>query len=203
MTSARDRRVAAASAGHTGDEEAARAALVDEDAGVRAAASGALARLGALTIDDARVLLADPAAEVRRRAAECSIQLDIDLIRLLGDPDPSVAEAAAFARGEREHDASPIPALAKMSQQHENDLCRESAVAALGALAANPDADQTAVIDALLRALDDKATIRRRAIIGLHQFTDDSAEAAVRAALDDRDRQVRALAADLLGVPPD
>jgi len=195
-----ERRVAAVTAGHTGDVDGARAALADGNASVRAAAVGALHRLGALTAEEASACMADPDAGVRKRAVESSIALDIDLSAALDDPEASVVEAAAFALGERDHDPSPIDLLARVAAQHDDELCRESAVAAIGALGANPHADHDAVIDALIAALDDRATIRRRAIIGLHQFDDPRAEASVHAALEDKDRQVRALAADLLGV---
>ncbi len=56
-------------------------------------------------------------------------------------------------------------------------------------------------LETLLDAMDDRPQIRRRALLGLHQFDDDRAADAVRAALEDRDRQVRAVAGELLGVP--
>ena len=51
--------------------------------------------------------------------------------------------------------------------------------------------------------MTEKATIRRRVVIALHQFDDERATAAVEAALEDQDRQVRGLAGELLGVAVD
>ena len=68
-------------------------------------------------------------------------------------------------------------------------------------LAAAHDAARMMALEVLLDAMDDRPQIRRRALLGLHQFDDDRAETAVRAGLQDRDRQVRAVAGELLGVP--
>jgi HEAT repeat protein len=73
-------------------------------------------------------------------------------------------------------------------------LCRESAVAALGAIG-----DPTG-LPAILAALDDKPAVRRRAAVALAAFTGPSVEAALRRCLDDRDWQVRQVAEDLLAV---
>ena len=110
---------------------------------------------------------------------------------------------AAFAIGEQE-DTSSIDLLIGIASHHADDLCRESAVAALGALSifANPD-NKSLTLLALLAAMSDKPQIRRRAILGLFQFDTEDAQDAVRAALEDNDRQVRSLAGDLLGVQVD
>ena len=101
------RRAAMVVAGHAGDVPTARTGLVDPDPAVRAAAVGALARLGALTEEVVRDALHDPSAVVRRRAALAAgaapdLEVDAALTALLDDPDPVVVEVAAFACGERE-----------------------------------------------------------------------------------------------------
>lgn len=203
-SSARDRRLQAVSAGYQDDEQEARRHLADHDGKVRAAAVGALRRLGRLEEATIRAGLSDSDPVVRCRSIEGAIEHgEIDLTALLDDPDSDVVESAAFALGERDNDPSSIAALARTAVDHDDELCRESAVAALGALGAHPAADHAKVIDTLLRSLDERPPIRRRAIIGLHQFDDPAAVAAVSAALHDRDRQVRALAGELLCVPVD
>ena len=213
------RRLEAVVAGHRGDGHAAAQFLADPDADVRAAALGALARCGELSAAHVRSALSDGAAGVRRRAVELAPP-DVDLIGLLGDPDASVVEATAAALGERDRDPAPVGELCRIARGHDDPLCRESAVAALGAIAAGLDATATGTdsapgagadtghddararsLDTLLAAMEDRPQIRRRALLGLHQFDDDRALDAVRASLDDRDRQVRAVAGELLGVP--
>ncbi len=76
-------------------------------AAVRATALSALARMGAATPADVAAALADPVAEVRRRACEVAVvHADVDLRPLLADADPMVVEAAAWALGERGEDGS-------------------------------------------------------------------------------------------------
>ncbi len=95
------RRGEASVAGHTGDEAAARAFFDDPDAGVRAAALGALVRMGAATPGDAARALSDPDARARRYACELGATLPgADFGALLSDPDETVLEAACFAAGE-------------------------------------------------------------------------------------------------------
>ncbi len=242
------RRLEAVVAGHRGDAATAARLLDDDDAAVRATALGALARCDALQVDQVRRALRDEAAVVRCRAAELAPP-EVELVGLLSDADASVVEVAAAALGERDRDATPVAELCRVARHHDEPLCRESAVAALGAIAAGLDADARAEADAdagaegdsgaapasdaalsathdagagptsdaalgathgaargmalevLLDAMDDRPQIRRRALLGLHQFDDDRAETAVRAGLEDRDRQVRAVAGELLGVP--
>ena len=210
------RRLEAIVAGHRGEAAVAERLLNDPDAGVRAAALGALARCGALQAEQLGRALGDEAAEVRCRAAELAPP-EVELVGLLGDPDASVVEVVAAALGERDRDSGPVEELCRVAASHDDPLCRESAVAALGAIAAGLDAEAGAAQEAaaeatrvaargmalemLLAAMDDRPQIRRRALLGLYQFDDDRAADAVRAALEDRDRQVRAVAGELLGVP--
>jgi HEAT repeat protein len=192
-----ERRRAAALAGHVGDETAARVALTDEAPSIRVTALGALDRLGSLTDADLHSAQADPAPTVRRRACELAgARPSVDISSALGDPDPSVVEMAAWSMGERgERSAVPtLAALATTGSGHSDPLCRESAVAALGAIG-----DPTG-LPAILAALDDKPAVRRRAAVALAAFTGPSVEAALRRCLDDRDWQVRQVAEDLLAV---
>ena len=193
MTSPLDRRATAALAGHTGDLDTARAATSDPDGGVRATALGALARLGALGSDDLIAPLADADPAVRRRACELAAALPgPDLVPLLADVDPFVAEMAAWALGERgESAAAAIPSLAAMVTGHEDPLCREAAVAALGAIGLD------AGLPAILAATTDRPAVRRRAVLALAPFSGPDVDAALARALTDRDWQVRQAAEDL------
>jgi HEAT repeat protein len=188
------RRRQAALAGHEGDEEGARRHLADSDPGVRATALGALGRLGALEAADLESAFADPAAAVRRRAAELAARRPgPSLLPMLADDDPAVVEAAAWACGERsEAPAEVLAALGRLAAGHDDPLCRESAVAALGALG------DPAGLPAILAATTDRAPVRRRAVIALAPFDGPEVDEALRRAATDRDWQVRQAAEDLL-----
>lgn len=187
-------------AGHRGDEATVRAGLGAADPGVRVVALGALARLDRLGADELAAALADPDPAVRRRAAEESGRAPatpVDLLPLLADPDPTVVEAAAWACGEREPVAArTVTALSALAVDHDDPLCREAAVAALGAIG---DEDG---LEAILAATRDKPAVRRRAVIALAPFEGQNVDAALQRALEDRDRQVRQAAEDLLGPAP-
>ncbi len=72
-------------AGHLGDPVAARAGLRSADPGVRAAALGAIDRLGVATDGDITGSLADPDPLVRRRAATLAARHPgVDLEAALG-----------------------------------------------------------------------------------------------------------------------
>jgi HEAT repeat protein len=199
------RRRAAALAGHTGDTEGARTLFADDDAGVRATALGALHRLGELTRDELLAALDDPAPGVRRRACEVASTFAGDegsppdpvvalaVARLLDDDEPTVVETAAWSCGERPP-ATPevITRLAALAVDHPDALCREAAVAALGALG------DPAGLPAILAATHDKATVRRRAVIALAPYEGPEVDEALERARDDRDWQVRQAAEDLL-----
>ena len=188
------RRRAAAVAGHTGDRETARRLLADPSPGVRSTALGALARLDALTDDDLRAALADPHPSVRRRAAgEARHHAGVDLLPLLADDEPLVAEAAAWALGERATaEPATVAALSATATTHADALVREAAVAALGAIG------DEAGLPAILQATTDKPAVRRRAVLALAPFEGEDVETALRRALGDRDWQVRQAAEDLL-----
>jgi HEAT repeat protein len=191
------RRRTAALAGHLGDEAAARAALSDPAASVRVTALGALDRLGALTGGDLCSALVDPAPAVRRRGCELAgTSPGVDISAGLHDVDSSVVEMAAWSMGERGERASvpALSALASAESGHSDPLCREAAVAALGAIG------DPAGLPAILAALEDKPAIRRRAAVALAAFEGPSVEAALRRCLEDRDWQVRQVAEDLLAL---
>lgn len=194
LTEQARRRREVAMAGHRANEAAARGALTDPVPAVRATALGALARLGKLRDDDLREALAQDDAGVRRRACELAAKHpEVDVVPLLADPDPSVVEAAAWALGEQGHDdVRSVDALTTVALQHAEKLCREAAVAAMGAIG-SPKA-----LPAILAALRDKPTVRRRAVLALAPFEGPEVDAALRAALTDPDWQVRQAAEDLL-----
>ena len=213
-----------AEAGYTADIPLIERALADPDPLLRAAALGSIHRLGKLNSSRFLTALADKDPQVRRRAAElaCRLQLSdherrqvLEGLSTCLDQEDEVAEVAAFALGEigsqtTDQDATDQEAayqeiaepgtvglspeiIAKLEHQarhHDNALCREQAVASLGALHSSPST--------ILDALNDKATVRRRAVIALAPFSGPETEAALRGALEDRDWQVRQAAEDLL-----
>jgi HEAT repeat protein len=143
--------------------------------------------------------LSDPAPQVRQEAATLIARMKLiddavtnALVTCLRDSDALVVDAAAFALGELE-DAAAVPALIELARTHDDARCRESAVAALGAIG-DPRA-----VDTVIDALEDKPAIRRRAVVALVNFDDPRVDEALERARDDRDWQVRA-AVDQLGI---
>ncbi len=200
---ARLRRRRVAAAGHRGDEAAARRGLGDADAAVQVAALGALQRLGRLETSDVVRALAQDDAGVRRRAVDAAPTvagkgsrsvLPAALTAALSDRDPLVVVGAAWFLGERRHRPA-VAALAHAATAHDDTRCREAAVAALGAIG------DPAGLAAVLVALDDKPTVRRRATVALAGFDDPAVEPALRRAAGDRDWQVRQAADELLDEP--
>lgn len=190
-----ERRRLVAMAGHEGDEAVARAGLDDPAGAVRATALGALHRLGVLDHHLLQTSLLDDDAVVRRRAAELAATVpEVELVPvLLGDAEPLVVEAACWASGEREARPEPgvVAALSTVAGGHEDPLCREAAVAALGALGLEEG------LPAILAATGDKPAVRRRAVLALAPFEGPEVDAALERAADDRDLQVRQAAQDL------
>jgi len=139
----------------------------------------------------------DESAEVRRDALTIFAHDGPDdaavraiAIGSLRDPDALVVDAAVFALGERlVIDA--VDELVAVARQHPDARCREAAVAALGAL--GDDRGRAAII----AALDDKAPVRRRAVVALSNFEGADIDAALERARGDRDWQVRAAADQL------
>lgn len=170
---------------------------------MRAAAVGSLARLGRLAPPDLATALADEAPEVRRRAAQEAGRLGRPgaaetveaLCRSTADGDPLVAEMAAWALGEI-GTAAAVEPLSSMARRHPDVRCREAAVAALGALGADGIAGG---LPAILGALEDRPTIRRRAVVALASFDGPEVDMALQRSLEDRDWQVRQAAETLLG----
>lgn len=179
------------------------AVTTHRDRRVRGAALGALVR-GA---GRARARTAwghaaqDGESAVRRRAAELAPALAPPpvggLLGLLDDPDPYVAETAAWALGETEWTgrtrARVITALATSAGGNPDPLVRESAVAALGAIGDDRG------LPAVLAACHDRPPIRRRAVLALAPFEGAEVDAALERALTDTDWQVRQAAEDLTG----
>jgi HEAT repeat protein len=180
-------------AGHRREQNVVVAHLADDDAGVRDAALGALARIGTLT--DVQVIAAfgDPAPVVRRRAATlAATRPGVGLLPLLDDADPTVVEVAAWACGEQERvDDATLSRLIALATEADEALVRESAAAALGAIG------DARGLPAILVAVHDKPNVRRRAVLALAPFDGPEVEAAIEAALTDRDWQVRQAAEDL------
>lgn len=197
----RSPRTRAVVAGWSVDEATARALLAHDDPATRASALGALERLGTLDLDDLGSAAEDPSPAVRRRVARLAGRRDDGaplVTAMLGDDAPLVVEEAAFACGELlALDA--LEQLVSITAGHDNPLCREAAVAALGAIG-DPDG-----LGAVLAAAQDIPAIRRRAAIALAAFVDiDEALGALRALLEDHDWQVRQAAEDVLAaVDPD
>jgi HEAT repeat protein len=171
------------------------------------AALGALARLGTLRADTLLDALVDTDPTVRRRAAGVAGQLAsreprtleapplLDaLTHALRDEDAAVVETAAWALGEwgPQSQGAPVEALCEVAAGQRDPLCREAAVAALGAIGA------ARALPVVLAALSDKPAVRRRAAIALAAFDSPDAEEGLRRCLEDRDWQVRQAAEDLL-----
>ncbi len=190
-----------ARAGHDGNIALAKAELSSDSATNRAFALGAMHRSGHLNCVTLCGFFTDPSPAVRRRAAEIAARtikpgsLEQGLVKLLDD-DSTVSEAAAFAIGEigSEYGVELAPetveALERQARQHQDALCRESAIAALGAVHKG--------LSTILFGCNDKATVRRRAVIALAPFDGPEVTAALEKALGDKDWQVRQAAEDLL-----
>ena len=189
-----DARYRVIEAGFTGDVATARAGLSHSEAEVRASALRALHRLGEITDSELSTALRDDDAEVRRTAVECSAQSPATLIHhLLNDPDVFVAEMTAWCLGERvEPTDTEIDALINATLHHNEAVVREASAAALGSLG-----DERG-LPAILAACSDKPAVRRRAVLALAPFEGDAVDEALRAALEDRDWQVRQNAEILL-----
>ena len=183
-------------AGFNRNFPAIKASLTANEPEVRVAALGAAWRSGLLTPENILPFFSDPSDDVRYRAVELSPRLKDNeglapaLVLLLRQPE--LAEVAAFALGELGVTTDDVvTALSNQAVDHDEPLCRESAVAALGALGCGRQA--------VLAATKDIATVRRRAVLCLAVFEGPDIDAALSSALNDRDWQVRQAAEDLLG----
>ena len=136
--------------------------------------------------------LSDVDVDVRREALNQIAHAHVNdelifaaLMRALDDGDALVVDGAVFALGEHLY-VGAVEKLCLIATSHEDARCRESAIAALGALGddrARP---------AILGALDDKPPVRRRAIVALSNFEGPDIDEALARASEDRDWQVRA-----------
>jgi HEAT repeat protein len=196
-------------AGHRGDAEPARRALASDDPRLREVALSALARTGSLEPAMLeRLLRDDPDAAVRRRACDLAATLRspgapgspgspampgtlLSALRAaLDDPDALVVEAACWALGESA--SAPVDQLARTARSHPDARAREAAIAAIGSIG-DPRG-----LPALLDALGDRPTVRRRAVVALAAFDGEEVQAALRRSAEDRDWQVREVAEILL-----
>ncbi len=193
-------------AGWLDDHSTVDAAADDDDPEVRAAVISAWQRGGRLTTQRLVRALGDDNPTVRRRACECAARVDDpppELIdRLAGattDPDHAVVDASCFALGEiaplHAREAVAARSLEAVATGHGDPLCRESAVAALGAIG-DPDS-----MEVVLAACRDRATVRRRAVLALAAFEGEAVTEMLSVLLDDRDWQVRQAAEDLTAPP--
>ena len=176
-----------------GDLSLARELCGDGDPRVRASSVAVLSENDALDESLIALGLSDPHPLVRMAVARAAAQnSSISVLELLSDEDSSVVEIACWAAGEQtEHNDSLIEALSAIALEHKDALCRESAVAALGALG------DIRGLESILEATQDIATVRRRAVIALAPFEGQAVTDALQLALSDRDWQVRQAAEDL------
>ena len=138
----------------------------DRDDRVRETAIRALHGLSALDQPSLDAAALDESPRVRRALADVgATDHRVNVATLIGDADSSVCEVACWAAGERgEATAALIELLASVTTGHADPLCRESAVAALGAIGSELG------LGAILSATSDKATVRRRAVLALAPF---------------------------------
>ena len=156
-----------------------------------------LVRQSLMTTDLWQRALRDDDVDVRRDALQQLAhepQLDSSLLvevnGLLDDDDALVVEAAAFALGEH-LDVNAVEALCVVATTHDDARCRESAIAALGAI--GDDRARSTII----ASLKDKPPIRRRAIVALANCEGPDIDAALDGAGEDRDWQVRSAVSQL------
>jgi len=149
-------------------------------------------RQGLVTNADWRTAMDDADVGVRREALNQIAHAEIDdeevvaaLIERLSDDDALVVDGAIFALGEHLV-VGAVDQMCVIAMSHSDARCRESAIAALGAIGddrARP---------AILGALEDKPPVRRRAIVALSNFEGPDIDEALERASTDRDWQVRA-----------
>ncbi len=160
---------------------------------VRATALRVLDNEGKLEKGMVERSLSDSAFKVRNALAYLiSRNRDIPAMKFLLDEDAEIVEVACWGIGERgDASAEVLDVLQSITESHSDSLCRESAVAALGALG-NRD-----TLGSILKAVEDIATVRRRAVLALAPFDGPEVELAIAKALEDRDWQVRQAAEDI------
>ena len=178
-----------------GDLALAREAFTNPDPRVRASSIAVLSENNELDDELVTFALADihPTVRASLARAACSNKA-VPIVRLLNDQDSRVVEVACWAAGEREESEDVVvEMLSTIALDHDDALCRESAVAALGAIG------DSRGLESILQATQDIATVRRRAVIALAPFEGQAVSDALEVALTDRDWQVRQAAEDILG----
>ena len=176
--------------------------LNDTAAVVREAA---LATVVKLNLDAGKHIvnaLEDADRGVRKRAVELVIDLSNNhehiskVLVLLDDSSTFVVETVCWVIGEignnYENVAEIVSKVSQIALNHEDSLCREAAVACLGSLG------HIDGLTTLLKVLDDKPNVRRRATLALAPFEGPEVEEALKRKLKDRDLQTRQAAEDLL-----
>ena len=181
-------------AGFTSDAALARTGLIHSEGLIRASALRALHRMNQLTSKDLIACINDIDVDVRRTVVELSVRfLDVEIHHLVNDTDLFVAEMTAWALGERTAITDvEIEMLIRQTTEHAEPVVREACAAALGSLG-----DERG-LQAILSACTDKPAVSRRAILALAAFEGDEVDAALSAALEDKDWQVRQNAEDLI-----
>ena len=189
-----ERRYQIVVAGFHGDVDTARSAINDDDPMVRVSALRALDRLNSLDDEALAAATHDSSSEVRRAAAElAATHPNVAVHHLVDDDDKFVAEMAAWALGERPSPSDEdIAVLIERTTDHREAIVREACAAALGSIG------DIRGLPAILKACTDKPAVRRRAVLALAPFDGPDVEAALTAALEDRDWQVRQNAEILL-----
>ncbi len=177
-----------------GDHSQALKGLDNQDPRVRATSIEVLADNGLIDDTIGARIVEDPHPFVRMSAARSAGRvLNIPIDVLFEDVDFSVVEMSCWAAGERgDLDDGVVSILCNIVENHEDPLCREAAVAALGAIGSSEG------LESILTATADIATVRRRAILALAPFDGLKTKEALEKALEDRDWQVRQAAEDLL-----
>lgn len=186
------------------DEDLLQTSLSDPDERVRRRALELAPRLARRWADEARRLdlvamvlpLLDDGA-CAETAAFALGELGPGCLSSDADDEPDEADGAdeadeADGSGDGPEDRAVVAALARQAADHDDVLARESAVAALGSLGRGRPA--------VLAALNDVATVRRRAVIALAAFSGPEVDDALERARHDRDRQVSQAAEDLLAL---
>lgn len=182
-------------AGHRGDTTTIRAELDHPDRRVRESALRALDRSGSLTAEDLTLFLCDVEPAVRVAAVELAARVaEPSLLASLGDTDSRVVEVACWSSAERRPpEPGAVELLVQVARAHDDPLCRESAIAALGAIG------EPAGLSSVIAGLHDKPAVRRRAVVALAAFEGPQVDAALERARGDTDRQVRDAVDELLG----
>ena len=177
-----------------GEYSLAHNGLNNRDPRVRSTSVSVLAENGILDEYLDEIVVRDPHPLVRYSVAESAAKIySIPILDLLNDGDSTVVEVACWAAGERgDLNDGVVSVLSGIAELHEDPLCREAAVAALGALGNDEG------LHSILKATTDIATVRRRAILSLAPFESPMITETLEKALEDRDWQVRQAAEDLL-----